>query len=70
MDLSAIRVPAVLAGVDMLPHEREPLFGGGGGVSIIHNSTMNGPYEMYEMKPEWISCAIKMPYKCHTLITF
>ena len=30
VDLSAIRVPAVLAGVDVLPHEREPLFGGGG----------------------------------------
>ena len=31
VDLSAIRGPAVLADVDVLPLEREPLFGGGGG---------------------------------------
>ena len=30
VDLSAIRVPAVLADVDVLPLERELLFGGGG----------------------------------------
>ena len=29
MDLSAIRVPAISAGVDVLPPECEPLFGGG-----------------------------------------
>ena len=31
VDLSAGRLPAVSAGVDILPHEREPLFIGGGG---------------------------------------
>ena len=29
VDLSVIRVPAVLADVDVFPLEREPLFGGG-----------------------------------------
>ena len=31
VDLSASRLPAVSAGVDILSHEREPLFSGGGG---------------------------------------
>ena len=29
VDLSAVRLRAVSAGVDVLPHEREPLFSGG-----------------------------------------
>ena len=29
VDLSAGRLPGVSAGVDVLPHEREPLFSGG-----------------------------------------
>ena len=31
VDLSEIRIPAMVADVDVLPLEREPLFGGGGG---------------------------------------
>ena len=34
VDLSAIRVPAMSADVDVLPPEREPLFGGGGGTCL------------------------------------
>ena len=38
VDLSAIRVPAVLADVDVLPLEREPLLCGGGGLAGINLS--------------------------------
>ena len=35
VDLSAGRLPAVSAGVDVLPNEREPSFSGGGGGDLI-----------------------------------
>ena len=35
VDLSAGRLPAVSAGVDILPHEREPLFSGGDLIGLI-----------------------------------
>ena len=35
VDLSAGRLPAVSAGVDVLPHERVPLFSGGDLIGLI-----------------------------------
>ena len=44
VDLSAGRLPAVSAGVDVLPHEREPLFRGGIDLSGAWCCSTSGPW--------------------------